>query len=116
MTSMENTPLLLHRRVRVILQRLIANAPAEIVRGSVIDVGPFGCMIRGRRFQESISEKNAKLTERPRETEMRVFYIPFTSIRYCEVIEEDTESARIDAAVELESPLRKSELRQDASA
>jgi hypothetical protein len=83
---MTETVGLLSQRVRILLRRTHPQTPREIIRGIITEVDEFGIRVSGRRFQEVADSESLQPQERPVEPDTRVYWIPFNSIRYSEII------------------------------
>jgi len=71
-------------KVRIILHKNFREDPVIIVRGTVIDENDKGILVSGRIFMKVIEEN--KVLEKPIDDETKLFYFPFTSIRFLEFI------------------------------
>ncbi len=100
-------------RVRIVCVKRHKEAPLHIIRGQVLDEDRVGLKVSGRCFQQVMDEAVGKTIEKPIDVETKVFFIPFSSIRFCEVILEGTRSDVIDRRVKREGLLSKSEIKKE---
>ncbi len=91
---------LLSQRVKVVLRRFHPQTPREIVRGIITDVDETGVRVSGRRFQEHPDLESAVPQERPVEVDSKVYWIPYSSIRYTEIIDPGSISEMQDNEVQ----------------
>ena len=101
-------------RVRVLLRRSYQNQPLDIIRGRVTDQDNVGIKVSGRRYQKIMDEAKDKVIEKPVDEETRMIFIPYTSIRTCEIIVEGTREEEIDKRAKLEKPLARGEFKRDS--
>ena len=73
-------------RVRVVLRRNFREMPVDIMRGVVTDVNDAGITISGRHFQEFRDSVSGGYDERPLAAHTKVYFIPYNSIKYIDVI------------------------------
>ena len=99
-------------RVRIIGVKRHKEAPLRTIRGRVLDEDAVGIKVSGRRFQQIVDEAVGKTIEKPIDVETKVFFIPFSSIRLCEIILEGTRSDMIDRKAKREGILTKSEIKK----
>lgn len=99
-------------RVRIMCVKRHKEAPLRSIRGQVLDEDAVGIKVSGRRFQQVMDEAAGKTIEKPIDAETKVFFIPFSSIRLCEVILEGTRSDMIDRKAKREGVLPKSEIKK----
>jgi len=88
------------QRVRIVLRRFHPQTPREIIRGIVTETDQNGFRVSGRRFQEVADLETSLATERPVEEEMKVYWVPFNSIRYSEIILPGSSSEQQDNDVQ----------------
>ena len=100
-------------KVRIICRRIDRNAPLQILRGTVLDEDGNGLKLSGRTFQQTVDEGTGRTVERPISRDTKVFFIPYTSIRFAEIIVEGTPSEGIDRKVKMERILPKGEIRKE---
>jgi hypothetical protein len=103
---------LLNQRVMIVLRRFHPQTPREIIRGIITEVDEFGVRVSGRRFREMTDHDAPVPFERPVETETKVYWIPFNSIRYSEIILAGSVSERADVEIQSRKPVTALELRQ----
>lgn len=99
--------LLKGQKIRVTCRRNYETQPLVIIRGMVFDGDQGGISIRGRRFQQMLGEE--KKLEKPVDLEMKLYYIPFQSIKFAEVIEEGSRADKVDRRIKAEKPVDYSE-------
>ncbi len=100
-------------RVRIICVKLHKEAPLHIIRGQVLDEDRVGIKVSGRCFQQVMDRSADKTIEKPIDAETKVFFIPFSSIKFCEVILEGTRSDIIDRRAKREGVLHKAEIKKE---
>jgi hypothetical protein len=88
------------QRVKVVLRRFHPQTPREIIRGIVTDADETGLRVSGRRFQEHPDLETATPTERPVEADNKVYWIPYGSIRYTEIIAPGSVSEKLDNEIQ----------------
>ncbi len=93
------------QRVRIVLRRFHAQTPREIIRGIITEIDQYGFRVSGRRFQEVADLETSLAIERPVEDEMKVYWVPFNSIRYSEIILPGSVSEQQDNEVQRRKPL-----------
>lgn len=101
---------LLNARVKVVLRRFHPQTPRETMRGTITEVDEFGVRISGRRFREFRLPEAAGPEERPVESVTKTYWLPYTSIRYSEIIPPGSPSERLDNDVQRRKPLTAKEL------
>jgi hypothetical protein len=88
---------LLESRVRIVLRRHFREMPVDIMRGTVTQVSAAGLTISGRHFQEVRDSVSGQYEERPLARHTKVYFIPYSSMKYIDVIMPDSpEAARAD--------------------
>ena len=97
-------------RIKMVLRRFHIQTPREIIRGIVTDVDEFGFRISGRRFQEITDLETSLPVERPAESDTKVYWVPFSSIRYSELISSGSASERMDNEIQRRKPLTEAEM------
>ncbi len=101
-------------RVRVVLRRSYQGQPLDILRGRVTDQDEIGIKVSGRRYQKIKDEIADKVIEKPVDEETKIIFVPYTSIRTCEIIVEGTREEEIDKRAKLEKPLARGEFKRDS--
>ena len=91
---------LISQRVKVVLRRFHPQTPREIIRGIVTGVDETGLRVSGRRFQEHPDLETTVPLERPVEADSKVYWIPFGSIRYTEIIAPGSLSEKQDNEIQ----------------
>jgi hypothetical protein len=87
---------LINQRVKVVLRRFHPQTPREVMRGIITEADEFGIRVSGRRFQEFPERESAILEEHPVERETKIYWVPYSSIRYSEIIPAGSMSERVD--------------------
>jgi len=104
------TKSLYEAKVKVMLSRNFKEKPVDIMRGIVTDMSSAGIVISGRHFQEVKSDVSGEYMERPLSKQTKVFFLPFHSIKYIDVILEGSNSEKIANKIEnnpvLEMPVK----------
>jgi hypothetical protein len=98
------------QRLRIVLRRFHVQTPREIIRGIITEVDDFGFRVSGRRFQEVIDLETSLPVERPVEADNKVYWIPFNSIRYSEIILPGSTSEHADNEIQRRKPLTLQEI------
>ena len=93
------------QRVRIVLRRFHPQTPREVIRGIITEVDQYGFRVSGRRFQEVADLETSTAMERPVEEDTKVYWIPFNSIRYSEIILPGSSSEHEDNEVQRRKPL-----------
>jgi len=97
-------------KVKVMLSRNFKEKPVDIMRGVVTDMSTAGIVISGRHFQEVKDDRSGEYLERPLSKQTKVFFLPFHSIKYIDIILEGSRAEEIAKKVEknpiLEMPIR----------
>ena len=101
-------------RVRIVFTKSYEDAPLDIIRGRVTDQDEIGIKVSGRRYQK-VMDGDDKVIEKPVDEETKMLFIPYTSIRFCEIIVEGTREEEIDKRAKLERPLSRSEIKKDGA-
>ena len=91
---------LLNQRIKIVLRRFHPETPREVVRGIITEVDELGIRVSGRRFQDVPDFESSLPEERPVEPESKVYWIPFNSIRYSEIVTPGSSSEREDNDVQ----------------
>jgi len=101
---------LTEKRVRIALRRNFKEMPVDIMRGIVTNVNNAGITISGRHFQEVLDTVSGEYDQRPLSKMNKVFFVPFSSIKYLEVIMPGTRAADLADKIEsnpvLETPIK----------
>ncbi len=101
---------LLNARVRVVLRRHFREMPIDIMRGIVTDVTTAGIIISGRHFQEVRDSVSGEYEERPLTKHTKVYFMPYSTMKYVDVIMPDSREEDLADKVEinpiLESPIK----------
>ena len=100
-----------NEKVRIVCNQYCVKERVVIVRGIVTNEYKQGLKISGRRFQRILAEKEEEMIERPIDKETKILFIPFSSIKTCEIILAGTESEIIDRKAKIEKPLKAIEIR-----
>jgi hypothetical protein len=103
------------QRVRIVLRRFHPQTPREIIRGIITEVDQFGFRVSGRRFQEVADLETAVAVERPVEDDTKVYWVPFNSIRYSEIILPGSASEHEDNEIQRRKPLPTQEISRHSS-
>lgn len=98
------------QRVRIVLRRQHPQTPREIIRGLITEVDEVGIRVSGRRFQEVLDLETSLPIERPVEADVKVYWVPHSSIRYSEIILPDSPSEQMDNEVQRRKPLTLQEI------
>ena len=96
---------LVNQRVMIVLRRFHPQTPREVIRGIVTEADEFGIRVSGRRFQEFSEREGSLPEERPVERETKLYWVPFNSIRYSEIIATGSDSEREDNEVQRRKPV-----------
>ena len=102
---MNETVGLLNQRVMIVLRRFDPQTPREFIRGIITEVDESGIRVSGRRFQEFPGRDGGPAEERPVEADTKIYWVPFTSIRYSEIISAGSASERQDNEIQRRKPL-----------
>ncbi|MCK5853116.1 hypothetical protein KAH27_08835 [bacterium] len=98
------------KRVRIALRRNFKEMPVDIMRGIVTDTNSVGISISGRHFQEVMDTASGEYDQRPLSKLNKIFFIPFSSVKYLEVIIKGTKAADLADKIEkntvLETPIK----------
>jgi len=101
---------LVESRVRIVLRRHFREMPIDIMRGTVTQVSTPGLTISGRHFQEVRDSVSGLYEEHPLVRYNKVYFIPYSSMKYIDVIMPDSPEAeradRIEGSDVLESPIK----------
>ena len=103
------------QRVRMVLRRFHPQTPRETIRGIITDVDEYGFRVSGRRFQDVTDLETSQPVERPVESETKVYWIPYNSIRYGEIILAGSASEQEDNEIQRRKPLDTPEPGRQAS-
>ena len=106
---------LLDQRIKIVLRRFHPDTPRDVIRGIITEVDESGVRVSGRRFQEFAESAGSVPEERPAEKSNKIYWIPFNSIRYSEIIPPGSISERLDAEVQRRKPLRPEEIYRKSS-
>jgi hypothetical protein len=98
------------QRVKIVLRRFHPQTPVEILRGTITNVDETGWRVSGRRFQELVDLETGAPQERPVEPDMKVYWIPHSSIRYSEIIAPGSASEKLDNEIQRRKPFTPQEL------
>lgn len=98
------------QRIKIVLRRFHIQTPREIIRGMITEVDEFGFRVSGRRFQEVLDLESSLPVERPVESDNKVYWIPFNSVRYSEIILPASASEHLDNEIQRRKPLTPAEL------
>ena len=98
------------QRIKIVLRRFHVQTPREMIRGIVTDVDEVGFRISGRRFQEITDLETSLPVERPAEADTKVYWVPFYSIRYSELILPGSPSEKADNEIQRRKPLTVAEM------
>jgi len=97
-------------RVRIVLRRHFREMPIDIMRGIVTQVSAAGITISGRHFQEMRDSVSGQYEERPLAPHTKVYFIPYSSMKYIDVIQPDSPEAdradRIESNEVLDMPIK----------
>ncbi|NQU11123.1 hypothetical protein HQ590_10060 [bacterium] len=101
---------LLNARVKVVLRRFHPQTPRETMRGTITEVDEYGVRLSGRRFREFQPTEAVVPEERPVEVATKTYWLPYTSIRYSEIIPPGSPSERLDNEIQRRKPFTAKEL------
>jgi len=95
-------------KAKIALKRNFVEQPINTIRGELTDYPETASTItiRGRQFQE-IYNSNGDYIERPLSEHICQYQVPLSSVRYIQIIEEGTESDKIDKEVNQNKTLKK---------
>ena len=100
-------------KVRIILHKNFKEDPVVIVRGTVIEENDKGILVSGRIFMKVIEEN--KVLEKPIDDETKLFYFPFTSIRFLEFVIPGSRFENLHKKVSREVPLPSSQINREGA-
>ena len=107
---MPTAPNLIESNVRIVLLRQFREMPIDIFRGIVTDSNNAGISISGRHFQEVRDSVTDSYEERPLSMYTKVYFIPFSTIKYIDVImpnsREEEVAKKIESNPVLETPIK----------
>ena len=106
---------LLNQRVKVVLRRFHPQTPREVIRGIITEVDQYGFRVSGRRFQDVTDLETSQAIERPAESDTKVYWVPYNSIRYSEIVLPGSDSEQEDNEVQRHKPLTAQELNRQSS-
>lgn len=98
------------QRIKIVLRRFHIQTPREVIRGIVTEVDDLGFRVSGRRFQEINDLETSLPVERPVEPDSKVYLVPFSSIRYSELILPGSASEQTDNEIQRRKPLTVAEM------
>jgi hypothetical protein len=98
------------QRIKIVLRRFHFQTPREVIRGIVTEVDEFGFRVSGRRFQEVMDLETSLPIERPVEGDNKVYWVPFNSIRFSEIILPGSVSEHQDTEIQRRRPLTPAEI------
>jgi hypothetical protein len=104
------------QRIKIVLRRFHPQTPREIIRGIITEVDEYGFRVSGRRFQELADLETSLPAERPVELDNKVYWIPFNSIRYSEIILPGSTSEHLDSEIQRRRPLTAQETARQSPA
>ena len=102
-------------KVRIVCIKSYEEEPLDVIRGTVTDEWTTGLKVSGRHCQKIMEESLGRMIERPVDEETKVLFVPFSSIKFCEIIVEGSKSDMIDRQVKMGKPLTGSELKKGGS-
>lgn len=91
------------QKVRVTCRKNYESQPLVIIRGVILETDHNGVTVRGRRFQQMLGEE--KRIEKPVDLETKLYYVPYQSIKFIEMIEEGSRADDIDRRIKAERPV-----------
>jgi len=97
-------------RIKIVLRRFHAQTPREIIRGMITEMDEFGFRVSGRRFQEVTDLETSLPVERPVEGDNKVYWVPFSSVRYSELILPGSTSENLDNEIQRRKALTLAEM------
>ncbi len=100
-------------KVRIILHKNFREDPVIIVRGTVIDENDKGILVSGRIFMKVVEEN--KVLEKPIDDETKLFYFPFSSIRFLEFVIPGSRFENLHKKILKESPLQSSQINREGA-
>ncbi|HUJ10427.1 MAG TPA: hypothetical protein VL171_10400 [Verrucomicrobiae bacterium] len=101
---------LLNQRTKIVLRRFHPQTPREIIRGTITNMDETGLRVSGRRFQELADLESGLPQERPIEADNKLYWIPFSSIRYSEILAPGSASEKLDNEIQRRKPFTPQEL------
>lgn len=101
---------LMGQRVKIVLRRMHPQTPRETIRGIITELDESGVRVSGRRFQEIQNAESHLLEERPVERTNTIYWVPYNSIRYSEIIAAGSLAERFDNEVQRRKVLTPQEL------
>jgi hypothetical protein len=93
------------QRIKIVLRRFHVQTPREMIRGMITEIDDYGIRVSGRRFQEIQDLETSLPVERPVESDNKVYWVPFNSIRYSELILAGSSSEHMDNEIQRRKPL-----------
>ena len=103
------------QRLVIVLRRFNAQTPRERIRGIITAIDQAGFRLSGRRFREVADAESPLPVERPVEADTRVYWVPFNSIRYSEIVLPGSSSEKEDNEVQRRKPLTPHELQSQTA-
>jgi hypothetical protein len=98
------------QRIKIVLRRFHVQTPREIIRGMITEIDEFGFRVSGRRFQEVTDLESSLPVERPVEGDNKVYWVPYNSVRYSEIILPGSSSEHLDNEIQRRKPLTLAEM------
>ena len=99
------------KRVRIALRRNFKEMPVDIMRGTVTATNSAGITISGRHFQEVMDTVSGEYDQRPLSKLNKIFFVPFSSIKYLEVIVKGTKASELADIIE-KNPILKTPIKE----
>ncbi len=100
-------------KVRIIFKKGFKDDPIIVVRGAVVDEKDEGILVSGRIFMKVIVED--RVMEKPIDDETKLFFVPFTSVRFLEFIIPGSRFEDLHKKVLKEIPLPSSKIDREGA-
>ena len=93
-------------KIRVVVKKYYGDSPATVFRGVFLEDNESGVKIHGRRYDREMNSTVQKIEEVPLDSQNKIYFVPFQSILYTEIIMEGSYEDKLDEKIRRE-PIKK---------
>lgn len=93
-------------KIRIVLKKYYTDSPGTVFRGVFLEENTCGVKIHGRRYGREMNSSTQKGEELPLDSQNKVYFLPYQSILYTEIIMEGSYEDKLDEKIRRE-PFKK---------
>lgn len=93
-------------KIRLVLHKYYTESSVTVLRGIFLEDNGNGIKIHGRRYDRELNSTSQRIEEIPIDSQNKIYFVPYTSIQYTEIIVEGSYEDQLDEKIRKE-PFKK---------